>query len=73
MLRKLWYSIGAFIGILIGLIILALVIGIFLSPIYLMVEYHWAAGFLFFVSWIPAGFVSIAAIAVVRGLIEIFD
>lgn len=56
MLRKIWKMLGVIIAIILLLLALFIVVGVFLSPIYLMIVMHWSAGFLFFVSWIPASF-----------------
>ena len=58
MLRKLGRGIGILLAIVILLLMTFVLIGIFLSPIYLMFTVHWAAGFLFFISWIPTVFVA---------------
>ena len=69
MLRKLGKWIKVMLAIVILLLMVFVLIGIFLSPIYLMVTMHWAAGFLFFVSWIPTVFVA----TIFTGIITFFD
>lgn len=49
MLRKIWKLLGVVIALFV-------IVGVFLSPIAFMFTIHWSAGFLFFVSWIPATF-----------------
>lgn len=66
MLGKMWKLLGVFIAIIIMLLALFVIVGVFLSPIYFMLTMSWAAGFLFFVSWIPAMFLIVLLGAVVQ-------